>query len=493
MIFFQVFIFILIQFIHTISVADTYYISPTGNDNNPGSLTSPWHTVGHAWRNSGGGDTILVRAGTYSEVQLWFHMNSQGSTNEQQLWTLKAYPGEVPVFTDTRFIVDGDYIRIQGLHLTGTSFIQAVSWAGMHEHIEFLDNGFSGSATVSIYFNANHGLVEGNTIHSASAVHGIYVMHGDSNVIRNNYVSGVNKYGIHIYDEQKYSHPARITNLLVEKNTVIGSQSRSGIIISAGQSKDFSIEIDGVLVRNNVVTNNFEDGITIRYYGSVRNIDIYNNVMHRNVADGLRISANDVDNITIKNNIFSANGVHIDVYSSLNNLLVSHNLYWKPSFLGSGATDNHAVYQDPLFVNDVEGDFHLRPNSPAIDAGVDVGLPYNGNAPDLGCFEYDQSSSRESSPKVPGKFNLLQNYPNPFNPHTQIFYSLRFDGNVDLSVFNIAGQYIKNLVRKRQSAGLKSATWNGKDENDRNVSSGIYFYRLRIDEFSATRKMLIVR
>ena len=183
----------------------------------------------------------------------------------------------------------------------------------------------------------------------------------------------------------------------------------------------------------------------------------------------------------------------MDVYSSLNNLVVSHNLYWQASFLGSGATDNNAVYQDPLFENVSEGDFHLRAGSPAIDAGVDVGLPYNGDAPDLGAFEYDQATTESRTGKLPNKFNLQQNYPNPFNACTEIYYSLPFNGDVDLSVFDIAGQYIKKLVRERQLAGLKSVTWNGRDENNWNVSSGIYFYKLRADALSATRKMLLVR
>ena len=111
--------------------------------------------------------------------------------------------------------------------------LQSVSWAGLHEHIEFLDNDISGSPMklVPIQFIANNGLIEGNNVHPSSAVHGIYIMHGDSNIVRDNYVIGLSKYGIHVYDEDKYNHTARITNLLVENNTVIGSKSRSGIII----------------------------------------------------------------------------------------------------------------------------------------------------------------------------------------------------------------------------------------------------------------------
>jgi hypothetical protein len=374
--------------------ANTYYIAPTGDDSKNGSLSSPWLTVLHAWRNSGGGDTVLVRAGTYLEAEIWMHMNNRGNGIENQFWILKAYPGEAPIFTDARFIVDDDYVRIQGLNLGGAAFFEVVSWSGLHEHIELIDNDISGSVGVPIFFNANNGLVQGNTIHTVWAVHGIYVMHGDGNVIRSNYVTGMEKYGIHIYDENKYRHTARITNLLVENNTVIASQSRSGIVISAGESTNLGIEIDSVVFRNNITIDNFEDGISIRYYGSVRNIDIYNNVMYGNGAYGLRISAYDVDEITVKNNILSYNGLQMDVSSSLNNLVISHNLYWQPSSIGSGVRDDHPVFSDPLFINVNECDFHLKPGSPAIDAGVYVGIPYNGSAPDLGAFECNQLATK---------------------------------------------------------------------------------------------------
>jgi parallel beta-helix repeat protein len=365
---------------------NAYYIAPNGSDSNDGSLERPWATVMHAWRNSGRGDTVYVRQGSYSEGRdIWL---AGGNGNEAEYWTLRAYPGETATFTNARFIADSDYIRIQGLTLTGSSYMQAVSWDDLHNHIEFLNNDISGSATVPIYFNTNNGRVEGNTIHSTSAVHGIYLMHGDSNVVRNNIVTGMSKYGIHIYDENKYSRTARITNLLVENNTVSGSHGRSGIIVSAGESTSLGIEINGVVIRNNVVFNNAEDGITIRYYGSVRNVEIYNNVVYGNRAVGLRISAYNADNITAKNNIFSSNPIQIDVSSSLNNFILSHNLYHQPDSVGRGAQDQNPNFGDPLFVNPSAGEFHLQANSPAIDAGIDVGLPYSGSAPDLGAFEY---------------------------------------------------------------------------------------------------------
>jgi hypothetical protein len=239
--------------------------------------------------------------------------------------------------------------------------------------------------------------------------------------------------------------------------------------------------------------NNFEDGITIRYYGTLRNVDIFNNVIYGNRVDGMRISAENVDYIAVKNNIFYSNGTHMDVSSSLNNLDVSNNLYWQPTSIGDGATDDHAVYDNPVFQNITNGDFHLTTGSPAIDAGIDVGIPYNGSAPDLGAFESGLSRIDEPTGNLPDKFKLQQNYPNPFNNFTKIYYNLAFAVDVDLSLFDISGQCICTLVKENQLSGMKSVIWNGKDENNNVVSSGIYFCTLHAGNFSSTKKILLVR
>ena len=76
---------------------------------------------------------------------------------------------------------------------------------------------------------------------------------------------------------------------------------------------------------------------------------------------------------------------------------MSHNLYYRPESIGSGASDDNPRYGDPSFFDAAANDFHLRPNSPAIDKGVDVGLPFNGSAPDIGAFEYGSTKAKKSN------------------------------------------------------------------------------------------------
>ena len=99
----------------------------------------------------------------------------------------------------------------------------------------------------------------------------------------------------------------------------------------------------------------------------------------------------------------------------------------------------------------------------------------------------------EAPANLPLRAELRQNYPNPFNPSTVIGYRLEEAGEVRLSIYNLLGQHVANLVTARQAAGSHQVEWNGRDEYGRPVPSGIYFYRLTTGEFAQTRRMLLLR
>ena len=92
------------------------------------------------------------------------------------------------------------------------------------------------------------------------------------------------------------------------------------------------------------------------------------------------------------------------------------------------------------------------------------------------------------------KNHLFANYPNPFNPTTSISYSLAEEGDVHISIYNVKGQLIKELVNDHQDAGEHSVIWNGDDNYDKRVSSGIYFYKLQsAGKLIDTRKMVLLK
>jgi hypothetical protein len=89
---------------------------------------------------------------------------------------------------------------------------------------------------------------------------------------------------------------------------------------------------------------------------------------------------------------------------------------------------------------------------------------------------------------IPKVYALDQNYPNPFNPTTKIEYSLPKAGNVTLEVYNLLGQVVATLVNQRQDAGHYVVPMDGSA-----LSSGLYFYQITAGNFTATKKMMLVK
>ena len=96
-------------------------------------------------------------------------------------------------------------------------------------------------------------------------------------------------------------------------------------------------------------------------------------------------------------------------------------------------------------------------------------------------------------PGIAEKFRLQQNYPNPFNPTTEITYDLPATTQVELTIFNLLGQKIRTIVNEIQAAGSYRLSWNARDENGKQVPSGVYIYLLKTGEFKQSRRMLLLR
>ena len=94
---------------------------------------------------------------------------------------------------------------------------------------------------------------------------------------------------------------------------------------------------------------------------------------------------------------------------------------------------------------------------------------------------------------TPDGFALYQNYPNPLNPETNIKYQIPESGNVELKIFNISGQEIKNLRNEYQQAGCYEVHWDGRDHNGQRVSSGIYIYQIKFNILTQSKKLSVLK
>lgn len=110
----------------------------------------------------------------------------------------------------------------------------------------------------------------------------------------------------------------------------------------------------------------------------------------------------------------------------------------------------------------------------------------------IGTREYAEGHSN-GIPLAPVAYALDQNYPNPFNPTTTIRYQLSKRGDVVLEVYNVLGQKVRTLVQHEQRTGEHAVQWQGDDDRGLRVASGVYIYRLHAGDFTASRKLLLLR
>jgi hypothetical protein len=396
-----VFITILICFVN-IAAARQIYVAPSGGrSNGSGTIDDPLDTLGHALEQGLPGDTIVLRGGTHQAGNIWY--TGQGGEPGAFL-TIERYPNEHAVITGKRLVIESQYVRVQNIEFRNFLIVvrhqERNRWRYSH-HIEILNNKFS-TSDVAIYFCCHDGLIQGNTFDPA--YYAIYLMHGNGNVIRGNDIRNTSKYSIHIYDEDKYGSTGelnpKISNLVVENNVIDSSRSRSGIVVSGGDYSKPPIEINGVLIRNNLVLNNSTGGIYLAYDGWIKNIEIYNNTIYGNPGGGIRISQDKkAENITIINNILSDNGSsQIFCNGKVTNLVVRKNLFWNPTSVGSGVNDLSPVMGNPLFGNPAIRDFHLAMGSAAIGKGESLAKVTTdkdgkqratGSACDMGAYEHE--------------------------------------------------------------------------------------------------------
>jgi len=122
----------------------------------------------------------------------------------------------------------------------------------------------------------------------------------------------------------------------------------------------------------------------------------------------------------------------------------------------------------------------------------------SSNASILNSLEYADISDYVISTEdediiTPIAFHLNQNYPNPFNSNTAISYNLSEDTHVNITIYDMLGRKIKNLISKNEVTGNHSTQWNGDDSMGNHVGTGIYFYQLQARDFVQTKKMVLMK
>ena len=199
---------------------------------------------------------------------------------------------------------------------------------------------------------------------------------------------------------------------------------------------------------------------------------------------------NEGEYFDISHNLLYANGLAFYSYDLIGHPLPVEGLgeIVEVNANGDSCDTYYNIILDPLLVEPNSGDYHLTENSPCINAGLDVGLPFGGDAPDIGAFEFDLAGIADGIPSQPNQLTLFPNYPNPFNMQTKVSFLLPHRSLVNVSIYDIQGRLVDILFNQKLESGQHSLTYNAE-----NLTSGVYLVRLNTDGGVITQAINLIK
>lgn len=172
---------------------------------------------------------------------------------------------------------------------------------------------------------------------------------------------------------------------------------------------------------------------------------------------------------------------------------VSHDVYWLLVESHAGGNWRLVEYHQYAEIDTFEGQ-NFQPGQEQYAVPYDPVKPtYTEAEYAILIFPKVSAVEDEVVSSIPGDFELLQNHPNPFNMETIIRYRLSNSSFVALSVYNILGQRVVTLVDENQDAGIKVVTWDGKDQLEQELASGVYFYELMVGDQRKIKRMVLLK
>jgi len=195
---------------------------------------------------------------------------------------------------------------------------------------------------------------------------------------------------------------------------------------------------------------------------------IYLAFRHFNVTDMFYL---DLDEVTISQGEIPTR--HLDYY----NVYVDNNL------VGQTTQTEFDLASLDIFANEVE-------YQAGVSAHFTSGIESDIAQLDFVCHWMPNDADLDV---ILGVNAMGDNYPNPFNPTTNFSYSIKDDGMVYIEIYNLKGQKVRTLVDEYQTAGIYRLTWTGENDQNKKVSSGLYFYKIRTGDFTTTKKMVLMK
>jgi len=483
-----------------ITIKAQIYVSPNGSDSNSGAIDKPLKTISSAITAAGSGSTIYLRGGVYSSSAKIKISKSGTDDNYCKLW---AYPGEKPVLDFTGSNSDGISLGANYWHIRGLE----IKYAG-HNGLN-ISGSFNIIENCSIHDNKNTGMQIGSGSGTTYPSHNLILNcdsyfnfdppvggNADGFGAKWNIGSGNVYKGCRSYNNSDDGWDLWMADSTVEIDSCFAFRNGVDIWFTGkvdGNGNGFKLGGNYIpapqIIKNCASFDNA--GNTGRGFDENNNTSgqtIYNCTSYRNKGANYYFNNTVVTGVHDIKNCISYNGsITIKSGTQKNNswlgfTISSSDFLSLDTSLAVMPRDSNGNLQSTNF-------FKLAAGSSLIDAGVDVGIPYTGSAPDLGAFEYNGLvDAAYVNVNHPSAFALFQNFPNPFNPTTTITFNLQNSGLTSLFVYNLLGQKVDEIINSNLSAGRHSVSFNAE-----NLTSGIYIYKLSQGGNSTTRKLLLIK
>ncbi|MBN2610366.1 MAG: right-handed parallel beta-helix repeat-containing protein [Bacteroidales bacterium] len=463
-----------------------YYVSTTGNDNNTGTIDNPFATIEKAIGEAEPGETIYVRGGTYQLVTT-INISKDGAENAKI--SLISYPGERAIldFSDQAFggrgiKLTGDYWHIKGIDITGAGDNGMKIEGGSNniiEHCAFYRNRDSG-------MQLDKGAANNKIINCDSYFNADPTDYGDADGFapKMDVGSGNWFYGCRAWKncDDGWDGYLRGTddvtnsaencwafeNGYLENGTDPGSQA-NGNGFKMGGSDDKTLKHNFTL-KNCLAFSNKAKGFDQN--NNKGSMTLYNCTGHANLTANFRISQElAAGKVLIVKNCASFNGsAEIGSFAQQDkNSWLSPFTVTESDFISLDETAAYGPRKADGSLPSINY-MHLVAGSDLIDAGVDVGLPYAGALPDLGCFETGLTTfTRDHSLSV-----NITCYPNPAKNSVSLRFNNVVTGKAKAELYDISGRLIQSYTNNTFISGEREISLDLSD-----IKPGIYFITLK--------------
>jgi hypothetical protein len=498
----------LLVFLSFLLQAQPYFVSTVGDDAiGTGTIDLPYKTIAKAVSVALAGDTIYMRGGTYS-LSTSISISKSGTSSAR--YNLIAYPGDIvrplldcstQAFGSRGISLIGSYWYIKGIDVVqaGDNGLYIGGSNNIIEFCTFSENRDSG-------LQLSGGASNNQIINCDSFFNADPTDYGDADgfackmdVGSGNYFYGCRSWlncddGWDGYMRGATGVTTTLENCWTWRNGYFKNGTDAGAAANGNGFKmggsDTKNLVHNFIVKNCLSFHNKAKGFDQN--SNAGSITLYNCTAYMNTGKDYMLNSSgvtyDVSSVfTVINCLAlgtSGTSFRASTILTTNNFSTTASDYVSVDTTGiSGPRKVDGSLPDITFM-------HLKQGSPCIDAGINVGLPFNGLAPDLGFFESDYSTDvhEEIASKISG-FQLLQNYPNPFNPSTVIRFSVAKEGAAKLHVINILGQQVATLFSEHAEPGKIYHI----QFNTASLPSGVYLSILESNGKQEVKKMVLLK